>query len=44
MTEDSATLFLDLASNFPQAEKSQKRHKDPTPKIKRQWIGSAITK
>ena len=29
MTEDSATLFLDLASNFPQAEKSQKRHKDP---------------
>ena len=33
MTEDSATLFADLANNFPEAEESQTRHKEPTPKI-----------
>ena len=32
MTEDSDTLFLDLANNFPQAEESQTRHKESTPK------------
>ena len=32
MTEDSATLSLDLANNFPEAEEIQARNKEPTPK------------
>ena len=32
MTEDSATLSLDLANGFPDAEESQIQHKEPTPK------------
>ena len=31
MTEDSSTLSLDLANDFPEAEESQIRHKEPTP-------------
>ena len=31
-TEDLATLSLDLANDFPEAEESQIRHKEPTPK------------
>ena len=31
MNEDSATLSLDLANNFPEAEESQTRHKETTP-------------
>ena len=32
MTEDSETLFLDLANNFPEAEDSQTQHKESAPK------------
>ena len=32
MTEDSATLSLDLANDFPEAEEIQTRNKEPTPK------------
>ena len=32
MTEDSATLSLDLAKDFPEAEESQARHKETTSK------------
>ena len=32
MTEDSVTLSLDLANDFPEAEESQTRHKETTPK------------
>ena len=32
MTEDSEILSLDLANNFPGAEKIQTRNKKPTPK------------
>ena len=31
MTKDSAKLSLDLANDFPEAEESQTRHKEPTP-------------
>ena len=32
LPEDSATLSLDLANDFPEAEESQIRHKESTPK------------
>ena len=32
MTEDSSTLSVDLANNFPEAEEIQARNKEPTPK------------
>ena len=32
MAKDSEALSLELANNFPQAEESQTRHKEPTPK------------
>ena len=32
MTEDSASLSLDLANDFLEAEESERRHKKPTPK------------
>ena len=32
MTEDLATLSLDLANDFPEAEKTHMQHKEPTPK------------
>ena len=32
MTEDSAAVSLGLAKDFPEAEKTQTRHKEPTPK------------
>ena len=32
MTEDSATLSLDLANDFAEAEEIQTRNKEPTPK------------
>ena len=32
MAKDSETPSLDLANNFPQAEESQTRHKEPAPK------------
>ena len=32
MAEDSASLSLDLANDFAEAEESQIRHKEPTPK------------
>ena len=32
ITEDSATLSLDLANDFPEAEESQTRHKETTPR------------
>ena len=32
MTEDSVTLSLDLANDFPETEKSQTRHKEPIPR------------
>ena len=32
MTEDSATLSLDLANDFAEAEENQTQHKEPTPK------------
>ena len=45
MTEDSETLSLDLANDFPEAEESQTLHKEPSPKkIYRQRTGSPITK
>ena len=30
MTEDSATLSLNLSNQFPEAEESQTRHREPT--------------
>ena len=44
MTEDSSTLSLDLANDFPGTEKRQIRHKEPTSKMCRQRTGSPITK
>ena len=32
LPDDSATLSLDLANDFPEAEESQIRNKEPTPK------------
>ena len=32
MTDDSATISLDLANDFPEAEEIQTRNKEPTPK------------
>ena len=40
MTEDSASLSLDLANDFLEAEESEIRHKKPTPKIYKQRTGS----
>ena len=52
MTKDSAILSLDLANDFPEAEGSQIRHKERTPKNNqaedrqsnnKQRTGSSIT-
>ena len=40
MTEDSATLSLDLANEFPEAEEIQTRNNEPPPKTFRKRTGS----